>query len=57
MERYLEIILSDECNNNAISGMSNPYLCFSWANLMRSNQFAVLYNVFISSVTFSINGI
>ena len=55
--RYFWIVLGDECNNNAISDIVNPSLRFSWANFIRNDRFAVLYNAFISSVTLSVNGI
>ena len=55
--RYFWIVLGDECNNNAISDMVSPSLRFSWANFIRNDRFAVLYNAFISSVTLSVNGI
>ena len=37
--------------------MVSPSLRFSWANFIRNDRFAVLYNAFISSVTLSVNGI
>ena len=37
--------------------MVSPSLRFSWANFIRNDRFAVLYNAFISSVMLSVNGI
>ena len=55
--RYFWIVLGEECSNNAISDMVSPSLRFSWANFIRNDRFAVLYNAFISSVMLSVNGI
>lgn len=57
MARYFRMVVGDECNNNAISDTVSPSFRFLWANLIRSDLFAVLYSAAISSETGSASGI
>ncbi len=51
------MVAGDECSNSAISYTVSPSFRFLWANLIRSDLFAVLYSAAISSEAASANGI
>ncbi len=57
MARYFRMVAGDECSNSAISYTVSPSFRFLWANLIRSDLFAVLYSAAISSEAASANGI
>lgn len=57
MAKYFRMVVGDECSNCAMSDIVRLSFRFLWANLIRSDLFAVLYSAAISSEIASANGI